>query len=506
VLGYWKAALMALITVLLASPAMAQRDREWVVIGEQSVGFGTDTDVIKISNRAPSFWRLRLGARGNDIFVNRMRVIFANGASQDIQVNELIREGKQSAILNLKGEARGVDRISITYRARPGFGGRATVIIYGEADLPPPPPSAGPIGGGWDVLASETVSGRDSTVTLRVGRREGRFTKIRFRAVGAPLLISGVQVVFGNGEKQNINLVERLMPGQEGRPIDIDGERRFIQEVIVYKRPSFQPGRGKIELLGLQGRGGFPPPGAGPIDPGFGRPEMGIPSGWVLFGAQSVGFATERDVITIDRDLGYFDRIALRAVDNDIFLREITLIYANGERDRLVANTELKANYRTPPLQLRGDRFIRKIELVYRARPGFGGRAVLEVYGNYSDAWIGERGRRRDYNQGWLLLGAQRAPMLSPDIDTFRVGERFGRFKALRLTSRNRDVRFYGMRIVYGNGETEDVPFFGELKGGQSTQPLDLKGRGRFIDRIELRYRSKLSFKGEGVVEVWGLI
>jgi hypothetical protein len=50
------------------------------------------------------------------------------------------------------------------------------------------------------------------------------------------------------------------------------------------------------------------------------------------------------------------------------------------------------------------------------------------------------------------------------------------------------------------------VPFFGELKGGQSTQPLDLKGRGRFIDRIELRYRSKLSFKGEGVVEVWGLI
>jgi hypothetical protein len=80
-----------------------------------------------------------------------------------------------------------------------------------------------------------------------------------------------------------------------------------------------------------------------------------------------------------------------------------------------------------------------------------------------------------------------------------------GRIKAIRFAARRSDITFYSARIVYENGEAENLPFARKLKDGQYTDAIDLKGRGRRIDRIELKYRSKLGLKGEGIVEVWGL-
>ena len=94
--------------------------------------------------------------------------------------------------------------------------------------------------------------------------------------------------------------------------------------------------------------------------------------------------------------------------------------------------------------------------------------------------------------------------MISHEVDAFVIGERFGSFRAVRFSVRDHDVRFYGMRVVYGNGQVEEVPFAGQLTAGQSTPPLNLTGRQRFIDRIEVKYRTRLNFHGEGIVEVWG--
>jgi hypothetical protein len=61
------------------------------------------------------------------------------------------------------------------------------------------------------------------------------------------------------------------------------------------------------------------------------------------------------------------------------------------------------------------------------------------------------------------------------------------------------------MRITYGNGETEDVPVPRNLSGGQETPPIDLRGRDRYIERIEMQYRSRFNLKGDAVVEIYGL-
>ena len=78
-----------------------------------------------------------------------------------------------------------------------------------------------------------------------------------------------------------------------------------------------------------------------------------------------------------------------------------------------------------------------------------------------------------------------------------KVGRREGRFKAIRLSASGNDVRVEDLKVVYaGGGAPDDIRVRSELREGTDTRPLDLKGRDRAIDRIELT--TKRDFKGRG--------
>ncbi len=61
------------------------------------------------------------------------------------------------------------------------------------------------------------------------------------------------------------------------------------------------------------------------------------------------------------------------------------------------------------------------------------------------------------------------------------------------------------MTITYGNGSTENVPLVGKIRGGEASKPYDLKGRNRYIESITFKYRSKISLRGSGTIELQGL-
>jgi hypothetical protein len=358
---------------------------------------------------------------------------------------------------------------------------------------PGPPPGAG--NRGLELLGNARVNNRAPIILFRVDPRQSRVSEIRFRSGELPVLIETAEILYADGARQRVQILDRLAPGQQSRPIEVD-RRRPIREVSVTKRPGLRPGETTLQLIGVVDAGPSGPPpgqwsGVGPK----------IPQGWVLFGVQEVSFRGDRDVIRVGEQQGRFERLALRISDNDIFLRELTVVYGNGERDRKVIETSIPAGSQTRPIDLRGDRFIREIELVYRSNPNSRNPAVVEVYGDIANTWIGDQGKHK----GWLMLGAERVSMFSKERDAIRVDPRVGRIKAIRFAARKSDITFYSARIVYDNGEAENLPFSRKLKDGEYTSPIDLKGRGRRIDRIELKYRSKLGLKGEGIVEVWGL-
>lgn len=269
----WVAALAgALVLTALATDAMAQRrdrDREWVLLGEQSVGFRVDRDIIRIGQsedwyKDRAFRRLHLIAEGNDIHLIGVRLVYFNGFGEDYRVDRLIRPGEDQAI-ELRGDRSFVRQIELTYRSRPGFGGRAVMKVYGEPSRRggppggPPPiisgPGPGPGGGAdWTELGCKQVSlfGRDRDA-IDVGRREGRFKAIRLHVRGADVEMLDLRVIYANGQPDDLPVRRVIRQGDRTAPLDLRGFERSIQRVeMVYRTiPNFK-GLARVCVEGLQ--------------------------------------------------------------------------------------------------------------------------------------------------------------------------------------------------------------------------------------------------------------
>lgn len=99
----------------------------------------------------------------------------------------------------------------------------------------------------------------------------------------------------------------------------------------------------------------------------------------------------------------------------------------------------------------------------------------------------------------WERLGCQKVGFLA-DKDVIRVGRDEGHFKSIRLQVSGNKVYMNDLKVVYSNGEPDDIPVRSEIRAGGQTRPLDLRGERRAIKAIEMKYRSQPSFKGQATV------
>jgi hypothetical protein len=111
--------------------------------------------------------------------------------------------------------------------------------------------------------------------------------------------------------------------------------------------------------------------------------------------------------------------------------------------------------------------------------------------------------QRRDGR--WVELGCKQVAFLGADRDTIRVGRREGRFKAIRLEARGNDVEMIDLKVIYVNGEPDDIPVRSLIRQGTRTRALDLRGRERAIREIVMVYQKRLNFRGKATVCVEGL-
>lgn len=105
----------------------------------------------------------------------------------------------------------------------------------------------------------------------------------------------------------------------------------------------------------------------------------------------------------------------------------------------------------------------------------------------------------------WSELGCRKVSFIGKDRDVIKVGRKEGRFRAIRLKARGNDVEMLDLKVVYANGAPDDIPVRKHIRAGSQTGPLDLKGRDRAIDSVEMVYKSRPNFKGLATVCVDGL-
>jgi len=136
-LGLAAATAASLSTILPVDSANAQRrppagrPGTWELLGSQKVSFGVDRDVIRVGRREGQFRAIKLRVQDNDIEVLDLKVVYANGAPDDIRVRQFIKKNSETRTIDLKGGTRAIREIQLTYKSRPSIRGRATVEVYG---------------------------------------------------------------------------------------------------------------------------------------------------------------------------------------------------------------------------------------------------------------------------------------------------------------------------------------------------------------------------------------
>ena len=242
----------------------------------------------------------------------------------------------------------------------------------------------------WEKLGTQRVAFTVDRDTINVGRREGRFEAVKFRVLGSDVEILSAQIVFGNGESENLGLRGTYRPGEETAVIRLAGRggERYIERVnLTYRsRPSFR-GEAHVELWGMHDddRGGRAESvrrdddrrGAVIVTPGRGGPQ------WEMLGERRVDIRTERDVVPVGRWEGSFTRIRLRAVNSDIDLRDVTIVYSDGSVDNWPVRRRVRDEEEGPTFDLRGrSRTVREVIMTYRAsNPN--GRPTVQVWGGH---------------------------------------------------------------------------------------------------------------------------
>jgi hypothetical protein len=234
---------------------------------------------------------------------------------------------------------------------------------------------------------------------------------------------------------------------------------------------------------------------------------------WQSLGCVEVGHRTDIDVVEVGRKEGRFKAIRLKVANRDINIRNLKVVYADGQPDIIAANANVPADRTSRPLALQGwSRSIERIELVatktYRER----GRAEVCIEGlqasrdevqNFRPVVAPPR-RGEEDRGNWHELGCERAGFL-PERDVIQVGRKEGRFRAVRLWANGNRIDVKEMKVIYANGDAENLSVQSSVGDGERTRPLDLAGDRRSIEQVVLTYSSRPSLKGQARVCVEGL-
>ena len=234
-----------LLLMGVGQAALAQRV-QWLLLGQTTVDGQKDRDRIAIGRAEGSFRSIQLRVTGAPVEFYRVVVNYGNGTSEEVEVRENIRAGGQTRAIDLRGTDRIINSVDFLYGKgtwKPSL--RPRVSLYGIKFVPPKP-------GPWALLGETTVDGQKDHDRIVLGRAEGKFQSIQLRVIGAPVEFYRIVVNYGNGQKEEVEVRDRIPAGGQTRAIDLRGNERVISNVdFFYGKANWRPGvRPKVALYG----------------------------------------------------------------------------------------------------------------------------------------------------------------------------------------------------------------------------------------------------------------
>ena len=213
-----------------------------------------------------------------------------------------------------------------------------------------------------------------------------------------------------------------------------------------------------------------------------------VPIGTINYEAQP-----HREVITLRRGEGQFRGIRLEVRQSDVEVRDMRVTYDDGASEVIRVNQVVRAGGSTRPFEIDSHRReVRSVAVSFMPQ-GQARTTLIGIAGQPAPAPV---------PGDWTRFGCKDVRFLV-DRDTLKVN-REGRFGAVRLKVRNAPVEMFNLRVTYLSGVKQEVPVREMIPPGGVTRPVELLGRERGIERIEMIYRSLPTNKGSAEVCIDG--
>ena len=106
---------------------------------------------------------------------------------------------------------------------------------------------------------------------------------------------------------------------------------------------------------------------------------------------------------------------------------------------------------------------------------------------------------------GWEYLGDAHVDG-SQDHDKIKVTSSKGEFKAIRLKVEDAAIEFERVLVHFHNGQTTPIEIRAKINAGGQTRVIELPGRERIIDELEVWYgKGNPSNPQKPHLVLWGL-
>jgi hypothetical protein len=123
--------MMILLLIAAVSFAPVQQG-EWTKLGSRTVDLGGDHDEIKVGIFDGTFTKLRFKVVKAPIHVATIKVVFGNGESKLVKINEKFTPGSFSKAIDLPGNKRIIKKIVMNYKSVKVGKGKAIVSVFGK--------------------------------------------------------------------------------------------------------------------------------------------------------------------------------------------------------------------------------------------------------------------------------------------------------------------------------------------------------------------------------------
>jgi hypothetical protein len=104
----------------------------------------------------------------------------------------------------------------------------------------------------WERLGSARVNGNMDHDRIPVGVQDGMFRMIQLRVRGGAVEFMRVVVHYADGAPEEVVVRERVPDGGTTRPIDLQGNRRYIRSVELWYGRAGWRRQPEVQLYGMR--------------------------------------------------------------------------------------------------------------------------------------------------------------------------------------------------------------------------------------------------------------